>query len=188
MRFVRFIVLIVGIIIPTISNAATSVKIIQSSDRLSKITISNNVAVFSGKVTAFSFPLFKNLPASVNTLEFNSHGGFTDDALVIYDLIKDRYITYVAENTQCDSACITLFLAGKSRIVQWNTRMLFHASIDEKTGKLMTNFNFLHGEMLKNRGVDAAFVEHFMNSSVRHEKKLYGDELFAVGIATTVNP
>jgi hypothetical protein len=69
--------------------------------------------------------LKKNM--GIDTLVLNSGGGMIDEAKEIADLVID-----VGLNTHvelfCESACVTIFLAGKNRTLALGGKIGFHAS------------------------------------------------------------
>ena len=63
----------------------------------------------------------------VETLHLNSAGGLIEAAREMADIIIDFELdTRVTD--ECASACVTLFLAGQSRQLDWGGRLGFHRS------------------------------------------------------------
>ena len=63
----------------------------------------------------------------IDTLVLKSEGGMIEVADDIADLVIDAELnTYVEEN--CESACVTIFLAGKNRNMEIGAKIGFHAS------------------------------------------------------------
>ena len=63
----------------------------------------------------------------IDTLILKSEGGIVEVADKMADLVIDAELnTFVEEN--CESACVTIFLAGKNRIMEIGAKIGFHAS------------------------------------------------------------
>ena len=63
----------------------------------------------------------------IDTLVLKSEGGMIQVADNMADLVIDAELnTFVEEN--CESACVTIFLAGKNRIMDIGAKIGFHAS------------------------------------------------------------
>ena len=63
----------------------------------------------------------------IDTLILKSEGGIVEVADKMADLVIDSELnTFVEEN--CESACVTIFLAGKNRIMEIGAKIGFHAS------------------------------------------------------------
>ena len=63
----------------------------------------------------------------IDTLILKSEGGIVEVADKMADLVIDAELnTFVEEN--CESACVTIFLAGKNRIMELGAKIGFHAS------------------------------------------------------------
>ena len=63
----------------------------------------------------------------IDTLILKSEGGIIEVADKMADLVIDAELnTLVEEN--CESACVTIFLAGKNRIMELGAKIGFHAS------------------------------------------------------------
>ena len=63
----------------------------------------------------------------IDTLILKSEGGIIEVADKMADLVIDAELnTLVEEN--CESACVTIFLAGKNRIMEIGAKIGFHAS------------------------------------------------------------
>ena len=63
----------------------------------------------------------------IDTLVLKSEGGMIQVADNMADLVIDAELdTYVEEN--CESACVTIFLAGRNRIMDIGAKIGFHAS------------------------------------------------------------
>ena len=63
----------------------------------------------------------------IDTLILKSEGGIVEVADTMADLVIDAELnTFVEEN--CESACVTIFLAGKNRIMEIGAKIGFQAS------------------------------------------------------------
>ena len=63
----------------------------------------------------------------IDTLVLKSEGGLIEVANNMADLVIDAELdTMVEEN--CESACVTIFLAGKNRVMEIGAKIGFHAS------------------------------------------------------------
>lgn len=144
----------------------------------------------------------------LRTLQLNSSGGGVYAAIKISDVVVDFELdTHV--HGDCDSSCVTVFLAGKTRTMSRGSRIGFHQIYwsadnietyyerERDDNGWNTPFDFAewmyldtqdeiyaHLKYMIDRGVDAAFAVETIQNPRGEMWRPYRDELLRVGVLT----
>jgi hypothetical protein len=165
---VRYIVSVIALIFagcPSHLSFAAEVKVIPPSDTGTALVL------IAGPIVPGDAKQFEDATEGVNKaiVIFSSPGGILVEGLSIGANIREKgYITAVAENTLCASACALAWLGGDRRAMANSSKIGFHAAY-VKTGQYK-----------RESGVDNAIVGAYLNQ--------LGLSLDAIRYITTPGP
>jgi hypothetical protein len=125
---------------------------------------------------------------SVRILHLNSNGGRLAESMAVAKLVREhRLVTYVA--TECLSACVTAFAAGRER---WLSRSavigLHEPSFPGMNASEIRTATAEQRTFLLAQGVDAGFVEHGFSTPNTGMWKPSHREILAAHLATGYAP
>ncbi|RZP19558.1 MAG: hypothetical protein EVA34_04190 [Erythrobacter sp.] len=126
----------------------------------------NSIAV-SGMLTVGSAVRFEEFLASApqaNRLELLSGGGRIQEAADIAEIVSRRGMdTHVT--TECSSACVTIFLAGRNRMIGPDAALGFHSpTYPGLTPQEEADMERLERERMGELGLSQAFIDRTMNT------------------------
>lgn len=119
-----------------------------------------------------------------------SAGGNPLPAMEMGKLIrKQAMTTYVPGNRLCASACALIWLAGKPRTLEGNSRVGFHAAYNRNTGQESGAGNALIGAYLNELGLSAKAIVSMTSAGPMEMAWLTDDRAKAWGVAVeTMQP
>jgi hypothetical protein len=113
--------------------------------------------------TADSLQAILDQTPSVKTLRLNTTGGWISEGQRLARLVEQHQLaTYTT--TECDSACLLVFLAGNPRWLGPGARLGFHqASVAGVSGEVAEKGNQLFRDAMMYRGAPTQFIDHALS-------------------------
>lgn len=122
----------------------------------------------------------------VEVIAFNSQGGLWGEARKIQTLIEQRGLSTYAD-TQCQSACTHIFLAGAQRMLHKDAQLGFHRGhIPGVPDMMMQAENEQDKQYMFKHGVAQGFVDKAMSTPAYEMWMPTRDELIQAGVVTDI--
>jgi hypothetical protein len=123
---------------------------------------------------------------TIRSVRLDSSGGWIAEGAKLADLVERRELT-TRTSSECDSACLLVFMAGKHRFLGPKANLGFHeASVAGVGGKLASEGTQTIREALQRRGVPEGFIREALSTSASSIWYPTTEELIAARVITAV--
>lgn len=169
----------------------------KKNDETTEITIYGDITAYrwvESDVTHYDFA--KDL-AQVDTpnlaVRINSYGGAVDQALGIYNLLKDfkGNLVTICDGFACSAASV-IFMAGKTRIMPKTSLLMIHNAWTWASGnsddfkKMAEDLAKINGPIIQSYVENTGLSESKVKKMMDEETWLTADEAFKLGFATNL--
>jgi hypothetical protein len=123
---------------------------------------------------------------TIRSVRLESSGGWITEGAKLADLVERHELT-TRSSSECDSACLLVFMAGEQRFLGSKANLGFHeASVAGVGGQLAREGTQTIREALERRGVAAAFISEALSTPASRIWYPTTEELIAAHVITAV--
>jgi hypothetical protein len=151
-------------------------------DRATEVEISGGLSFG----TADRLKAILDATPTIRSVRLESTGGWIAEGAKLADLVERRDLT-TRTSSECDSACLLVFMAGEHRLLGPTANLGFHeASVAGVGGKLASEGTQTIREALERRAVPEAFIRKALSTPASSIWYPTTEELIAAHVITAV--